>query len=321
MAWKKYFACLATAAACLLAAAPAAAGDYPNRQVRIVVPYSAGGGVDNITRVVAAQLGARLQQPVIVENRPGANANIGADYVAKSAADGYTLLMGATFLAFNRATTKNLPYDSAKDLVPVARTGKAPFVLVVPASSPFKTVAELVAFMKANPDKASYGAVGAGSPTNLIFPKNTDTNPVQVLYKGGASALPDLIAGRLTYMIQTTSEVLPHIHSGKLRALAVTGTSRFKDLPIVPTMKEAGVSGLESTGWWGLFAPAGTPAAVVKKLSDDTQAVMKQPEVIAALDRLGIESAPLPTGEFEPFFQEELKSYADVARRFNLTTE
>ncbi|VTU45723.1 Argininosuccinate lyase (plasmid) [Variovorax sp. SRS16] len=315
-------ATLAIAAAAIGALMPAfSAEDYPAKPIRIVVPYSAGGGVDNITRVVATQLGARLKQSVIVDNRPGANANIGADYVAKAPADGYTLLMGATFLAFNRATMKTIPYDASKDLIPVARTGKAPFVLVVPATSPFKTVAELVAYMKANPDQASYGAVGAGSPTNLIFPKNTGTDPVQILYKGGATALPDLIAGRLTYMIQTTSEVLPHIGTGKLRALAVTGTVRFKHLPDVPTMKEAGVGGLEGTGWWGLFVPAKTPAAIVDRLSEETQRVMKQPEVIAALDKLGIESAPQPAAEFQPFFQSELKSYVEVARQFNLTTE
>lgn len=310
-----------TLAALSLACVQAGAADYPDKPVRMIVPFAAGGGVDNISRVVATALGARLKQPVIIDNRPGANANIGADAVAKAQPDGYTLLMGATFLSFNRATMKQIPYDAAKDLIPVARTGKAPFVLVVPATSPLKSVAELVASMKAHPDKASYGAVGAGSPTNLIFPKNTGTSPVQILYKGGAAAMPDLIAGRLTYMIQTTSEVLPHIASGKLRALAVTGTTRFKHLPDVPTMKEAGVSDLEGTGWWGLFLPARTPASVVARLSDEIQAVMKQPDVVAALDRMGIESAPMPAAQFQPFFTDELKSYADVARQFNLSTE
>ncbi|WP_285409917.1 tripartite tricarboxylate transporter substrate binding protein [Variovorax sp. efr-133-TYG-130] len=310
-----------TLAALSLACIQAGAADYPDKPVRMIVPFAAGGGVDNISRVVATALGARLKQPVIIDNRPGANANIGADAVAKAQPDGYTLLMGATFLSFNRATMKQIPYDAAKDLIPVARTGKAPFVLVVPATSPLKSVAELIASMKAHPDKASYGAVGAGSPTNLIFPKNTGTSPVQVLYKGGAAAMPDLIAGRLTYMIQTTSEVLPHIASGKLRALAVTGTTRFKHLPDVPTMKEAGVSDLEGTGWWGLFLPARTPASVVARLSDEIQAVMKQPDVVAALDRMGIESAPMPAAQFQPFFTDELKSYADVARQFNLSTE
>ncbi|MDM0113710.1 tripartite tricarboxylate transporter substrate binding protein [Variovorax sp. J22R133] len=314
-------ASLGISASGLFAPFPSAAADYPDKPIRMIVPYAAGGGVDNIARVVATHLGARLKQPVIIDNRPGANANIGADAVAKAAPDGYTVLMGATFLAFNRATMKVIPYDASKDFVPVARTGKAPFVLVVPASSPFKTVAELVDYMKANPDKASYGAVGAGSPTNLIFPKNTGTNPVQVLYKGGAAAMPDLIAGRLTYMIQTTSEVLPSIASGKLRALAVSGSTRFGHLPSVPTMQEAGVKDLEGTGWWGVFAPARTPAAVVQRLSDEIQVVMKQPDVAASLDKLGIEPAPMPAATFAPFFQTELKSYVDVARQFNLTAE
>lgn len=314
---------LATLTFCALClhAVHASAADYPDKPVRMIVPYAAGGGVDNIARVVATALGARLKQSVIIDNRPGANANIGADAVAKARPDGLTLLMGATFLSFNRATMKQLPYDAAKDFTPVARAGKAPFVLVVPAASPLKSVAELVAYMKANPDKAAYGAVGAGSPTNLIFPKNTGTNPVQVLYKGGAAAMPDLIAGRLTYMIQTTSEVLPQIASGKLRALAVTGTARFAHLADVPTMKEAGVSGLEGIGWWGLFVPTHTPQPIVARLSDEIQIVMKQPDVVSALDRMGIESAPMPAAQFQPFFTGELKSYVDVARQFNLSIE
>src|SRR4051812_4282244 len=152
---------LAVAAALgLLHAAPAAAQAYPDKAVKLVVPYAAGGGVDNIARVIAQHLGPRLKQPVVIDNKPGANANIGADLVAKAPPDGYTALMGATFLAFNRAAMKNLPYDAAKDLVPVARVGRAPTVLVVPASLPVKNVAELVAYLKANPDKVSYGAVG-----------------------------------------------------------------------------------------------------------------------------------------------------------------
>ena len=300
---------------------PAAAQTWPDKPVRIVVPYAAGGGVDNIARVVALHLAPRLKQPVIIDNKPGANANIGTDAVAKAPADGYTLLMGATFLAFNRATMKGLPYDAVADLVPVARTGKAPFILTVPATLPVKTVAELVTYMKANPDKSSFGAVGAGSPTQLIFIKNTGTVPVQVLYKGGAAAIPDLIAGRLTFMIQTSSEVLPHIAGGKLRALAVTGSERFKALPDVPTMGEAGVPNLEGTGWWGLFAPAKTPAAIVNRISSEMQAVMNLPEVVTALNKLGAESAPMAAAEFGPFFRKEIKAHADVAREFKITVE
>lgn len=303
------------------ALAGAAWAGYPDKPIRFEVPFAAGGGVDNITRVIVAELGKRFNQTIIVENRAGANANIGTDYVVKAAPDGYTLLMGATFLGFNRATMSNLPYDAAKDLVPVARTGVAPFVLVVPATLPAKNVAELVAYMKAHPDTVSYGAVGAGSPTNLIFPKNTGTKPVQVLYKGGSSAMPDLIAGRLTFMIQTSSEVVPLIESGKLRALAVTGPTRFKRLPDVPTMNEAGVSDLEGIGWWGVFAPADTPKEIVQRLSDEIGIVMRESSVIEALAKLGIESAPMPVSEFASFYRKELQNYADIAKQFNLKVE
>lgn len=313
---------LATLVSGMLAAScTAAAAEFPDKPITMIVPFAAGGGVDNITRVVASQLGTQLNQTIVVENRAGANANIGTDYVVKARPDGYTLLMGATFLGFNRATMKNLRYDASTDLVPVARTGKAPFVLVIPASSSLKNIAELVSYMKENPNQSSYGAVGAGAPTNLIFPKNTGTAPIQVLYKGGSAAMPDLIAGRLTFMIQTASEVLPLIESGKLRALAVTGSSRFPRLPDVPTMKEAGVADLEGIGWWGVFAPARTPSEVINKISDEIQIAMKKPNVMAALEKLGIESAPMPADDFSTFYKQELKNYADVARQFNLKVE
>jgi len=302
-------------------AAGSAWADYPDKPIRLVVPYAAGGGVDNISRVVASELGTRLKQSVVIENRGGANGNIGSEYAARAAPDGYTLLMGSTYLAFNRATTANMPYDAAKDLLPIARTGRAPFVLVVPTASPAHDVAGLVAWMKANPDKSSYGAVGAGAPTNLLFPQNTGTKPVQVLYKGGSAALPDLLAGRLTFMIPTASEVVPLVESGKLRALAVTGSERFHRLSKVPTFAEAGVPNLERTGWWGVFAPAGTPQPVVKKLSDAIQVVMAQPNVIEALNKLGIEAAPQPAPAFTTFFNEELQAYMDVAKQFNLKVE
>jgi len=304
-----------------LSAGPVLALDYPTKPIRLIVPYTAGGGVDNIARVVAQHLAPRLKQPVLVDNRPGANANLGADAVAKASPDGYTLLMGATFLAFNRAVMKNLPYDSVRDLVPIARAGRAPVVLVVPSTSPAKSVAELVAYMKANPDKASYGTVGTASPVHLLFARNTGTKPIEVPYKGGAAALPDLISGRLTYMIQTTSEVLPHIATGKLRPLAVSSGERFKDLPDVPTMKEAGVPGIDWTGWWGMFAPADTPAPIVQRLSTEMQAVMKIPEVIAAIDKLGVEAAPQPAEEFAAFFRKSVSEHEVVAREFKLSSE
>jgi tripartite-type tricarboxylate transporter receptor subunit TctC len=312
---------LIAAAAGLLMPGPAAAQTYPDKAIKLVVPYAAGGGVDNIARVIAQHLAPRLKQPVVIDNKPGANANIGADLVAKAQPDGYTVLMGATFLAFNRAAMKNLPYDAVKDLVPIARVGRAPTVLVVPASLPVKNVAELVDYLKANKDKASYGAVGSASPPTLLFAARTGTSAVQVLYKGGSAALPDLMAGRLTYMIQTTSEVLPHITSGKLKALAVTSGERFKALPDVPTFKEAGVSGIEWTGWWGMFAPAGTPPAIVQRLSSEMQAVIAMPEVAAAFDRLGVEAAPQPAVDFGVFFRKSAAEHELYAREFKMSIE
>jgi len=306
----------------LMLAAPAAnAQGYPEKVVRIVVPFAAGGGVDSIARVVATQLSLRLKQAVIIENRPGANANIGTDYVAKVAPDGYTFLMGATYLGFNRATNKSLPYDALSDFAPVARAGVSAQVLVVPATSPIKSVAELVAFMRANPTKSFYGSVAAASPTNLIFTKNTGTHPEQVLYRGGSAAMPDLISGRLTYMLPVASEVLTQISSGRLRALAVVGPRRLKVLPRVPTMAEAGVSDLTGVIWWGLFAPAKTPPPVVDRVATEMQALLKMPEVASAFEKLGIEPAPLTGTAFVQFYKGEIKAFADVAREFNLTSE
>lgn len=318
---RQVFGSLAAAMLCLAIAPHAAAQTYPDKPVHLVVPYAAGGGVDNIARVISQQLAERLKQPVVIDNKPGANANIGADLVAKAAPDGSTLLVGATFLAFNKAVMKNLPYDAVKDLQPVARLARAPAVLVVSASLPVNNVAELVAYLKANPDKASYGTVGTASPFHLLFEKNTGTRPVRVLYKGGSAAMPDLLSGRLTYMMQTTSEVIPFVASGKLRALAVTSAERFKALPNVPTLKEAGVPGVDWTGFWGVFAPAKTPAPIVQKLSAELQQVLAIPDVAAAFDKLGVELAPQPAAEFGSFFRKAVADNESVAREFKLSIE
>ena len=297
------------------------AQNWPDKPIKIIVPFAAGGGVDNITRIVVPHLAKRLNQIVLIENRPGGSANIGSDMVAKAAPDGYILLMGATHLAFNRAAMKSVPFDSSVDLVPVARTAKAPFILATSATLGPKNVAELVAYMKANPDKAAYGAVSAGAPANLIFVRNTGTTPVQVIYKSGYAIVPDLISNRVTFVIQTASEVLPHVSSGKLKALAVSGNERFKALPNVPTMGQAGVANLDFTGWWGLFAPAKTPAAIVNRLSAEIQVIMKMPDVIAAVNTLGNEPAPLSATEFTDFFKSELNAYTSMVREFKIVAE
>ena len=299
----------------------AVAQTFPDKPVHIVVPYSAGGGVDNITRVVSDRLAARLGQTVVIENKPGGNGNIGSNLVAKSAPDGYMLLMGASYLATNRASESNLAYDALTDLAPVARAGRSAQILVVSDASGLKTVADLVSYMKANPGTSAYGTVGVASPTSLIFVKKTGTTPVQVLYKGGSTAMPDLISQRLTFMIPVASEALPHILSGKLRALAVTGNQRMKALPDVPTLHEEGVGGLEGIIWWGLFAPAKTPQPVIDRLSNGLMAVLQDPDVATGFANLGIEPAPLPSAEFAAFYQSEISNYAQVAREYNLAVK
>ncbi len=294
---------------------------FPDKPVHIVVPYAAGGGVDNITRVVSDRLAARLGQTVVIENKPGGNGNIGSNLVATSAPDGYMLLMGATYLTTNRASESNLPYDALTDLIPVARAGRSAQILVVSAASGIKTVADLVAYMKANPASSAYGTVGVASPTSLIFVKKTGTTPVQVLYKGGSTAMPDLISQRLTFMIPVASEALPLVLSGKLRALAVTGNQRMKALPDVPTMREEGVESLEGIIWWGLFAPAKTPQPVIDRLSKELMSVLENPDVATGFANLGIEPAPMPSAKFAAFYQSEISAYAEVAREYNLAVK
>lgn len=296
----------------------ARAQTYPDKPIHIVVPYAAGGGVDNITRVVSERLAARLGQVVVIDNRPGANGNIGANLVAKANPDGYTLLMGSSFLATNRASEINMTYDSATDLLPVARAGRSSQILLVPSTSPAKTVADLVTYLRANPTTTAYGTVGTVSPTALIFIKNTATTPVQILYKGGSLAMPDLISGRLTFMIPVASEGIPHVSSGKLRALAVTGNQRMKALPEVPTMQEAGIANLDGIIWWGLFAPAKTPPAIIERVSKEMLTLLDYPEVATAFAQLGIEPAPLSAQQFATFYQTEIQTYAQVAKEFNL---
>ncbi|MES2187270.1 MAG: tripartite tricarboxylate transporter substrate binding protein [Pseudomonadota bacterium] len=308
---------LAAACALLISAGPARA-EWPDKPVHLVVPYAAGGGVDNVARIVAPPLAARLGQPVIIDNRPGANANIGSEFVAKAPPDGYTFLVGATFLAANRASMPGLGYDAQRDLAPVARLGRSPALLVVSASLPVRSVRELADYAKAHKNEASYASVGSASPNSLIFVRNTGIPAVQVLYKGGAQAMPDLIAGRVMFMVTTVSEALAHVQSGKLRALAVTGNDRIKALPEVPTMAQAGVPDLTAVGWWGVLAPAHAPAAASDRLSAALAEVLRQPAVVTAMDGLGIEAAPLDVPGFTRFYAAEMQFYTEAARAFDL---
>ncbi len=311
---------IATALAC----ATASAQTYPDKPIKIVVPFAAGGGVDNLTRLIAKPLSERLKQPVIVDNRPGGNANIGADIAAKSPPDGYTLLMTSSVSTVNRALFKNLPYDALADFVQIARIAEAPSILVVAPSIPAKSVTELVAYSKANAGNISFASTGVGSGQHLngeIFSKYAGVPAVHVPYKGGPPALTDVMTGRVTYMITNPSEVLPQIEGGKLRPLAVTGRSRMKALPNIPTLTEAGVKNPGTTGWWGLVAPAKTPQAIVDRLAREVLEILKDPEVKANMQRMGLEEAPMPPPEFTAFYRSEVKRYGDIIREFKIETE
>ena len=312
-------------AAAALALAFSASAQYPDRPIHIIVPYAPGGGVDNLTRVVAERLGRRLAQPVVIDNKPGADGAIGADAAAKSPPDGYTLFMATSSVAAKKSLVKKLPYDAEADFVRIVRIARAPSVLIVTPSLPARTVAELVAYGKANPATLSYGTPGVGSTQHLnaeILKSETGLDALHVPYKGGAPALIDILAGRVHFMMAVPSEVLSNIKAGTVRAIAVSGSDRMPQLPELPTLAESGLRGNPGqTTWWGLVAPAKTPPAIVEKLAQETLAILADPETRKAIEAQGLQAAPLNSREFDEFFREEVKRYAELVKRFNIPAE
>ena len=312
------------AAAAIVFAAGAFAQSYPTKPVKVIVPFAAGGGVDNITRLIGKSLSERLKQPVIVDNRPGGNANIGAEAAAKSPPDGYTLLMTSAVSTVNRAMFKDLGYDALTDFVQIARVAQSPNVMVVSADLPVKSMKELLEYGKANPGAFSFASTGVGSGQHLngeIFSKYSGVKALHVPYKGGPPALTDVMAGRVTFFITNPSEALPQVAGGKMRAIVVTGATRMKSLPDVPTMNEVGVKNPGTIAWWGLVAPTGTPKEIIEKLASETLAVLKDPEVKTSLAKMGFEEATMGPAEFTAFYRDEVKRYADLVKEFNIQAE
>ena len=266
------------------------AQDYPNRPVRVVVPYAAGGGVDIVARAVGQELAKRIGQPVIVENRTGAGSNIGSDFVAKAAPDGYTLLMASPANAINMSLYRKMPYDTQRDLAPVALVGAVPSVLVANPALPANTVAELVALAKEKPGSLNYGSGGSGTSEHLsaeMFKSLAAIDLVHVPYKGGANAMTDVISGQLSLMFTNMLGAMPHIRSGKLKAIGIADSRRSPSLPEVPTFAEAGFKDFEVLVWWGVMAPARTPAPVVTYLNREIVAALGAPELKERLDGMG----------------------------------
>jgi tripartite-type tricarboxylate transporter receptor subunit TctC len=291
-------------------AVTASAQPYPNKPIKIIVPLTAGSPVDVVGRLIGNHLSAALKQPVIVENRPGAGATIGAKAVASAEPDGYTLLHTAANHVIAPAAFKNLTYDPIKDFTPIGATATSPFVVVVTPNLPVKTVAELIAYSKANPGKLNWG-FGLGTSPHVIgelFKHLTKADIASIPYKGGANAVTDILAGQIHMNIGTTATLVPLVTSGKLRAIAVIGEGRYADLPDVPTMVESGVP-LAFTFWSGLLAPPATPPDVVRKLNATLNEVLASPEMKASMAKLGLLPKPGTPEQFRAFLETESREW------------
>jgi tripartite-type tricarboxylate transporter receptor subunit TctC len=313
------------AAATLAAAAHGvafAAQAYPTRPIRIVVAYTPAGATDILARVIGQKMNEAWGQPVIIENRPGANGNIGTEYAAKAAPDGHTFLMTtAGPHGINPSLYRKLGYDAVKDFTAVSLVALVPNILVVNNALPAKSVKELIAYAKANPGKLSYGSPGAGSTAHLsmeLFKSMTATNLVHVPYKGSAGVLTDVMGGQIAATMDNMPAYLPQVKAGKIRALAVTPNKRSPAAPDIPTVAEAGVPGYNSSAWFGLVAPAATPKDVVSKLSAETARILQLPDVKSRLSELGAEPIGGTPEQFSAHIKAEIEKWAKVIKEANV---
>jgi tripartite-type tricarboxylate transporter receptor subunit TctC len=307
---------LALAAAAM--SLPAGAQTYPTRPVKLVVPFPPGGSLDITGRLIAQRLSEMWGQAVVVENKPGAGGNIGADFVAKSPPDGYTILLGALSThAVNPNLYAKMPYDAVKDFAPITLIAITPNVLVVNAATPVNNVKEFIAWTKANPGKLAFGSGSNGSAGHLageLYKVDTGTDAVHIPFKGGAPATQALLAGDTQFMFDNLANAMAQVKAGKLKALAVTTAQRSPLIPELPTMAEAGLPGFDISTWYGLFAPAGTPAAIVAKWNADVTKILTTPDVRAKLMADGAEPAPDTPEQFAQMISRELAKYARIIK-------
>ena len=300
-----------------LCTGPAAAQDFPNRPIRIVVPFSPGGAVDGPTRVVAQELGKRLKQQVIIDNKPGAGATIGSGEVAKAAPDGYTLLLASQTNAISASLYTKLPYAPIDDFVGISLLGREPGVLVVHPGTPYKNVADLIAAAKARPGELNYASSGNGSGQHLFMAQLAAMAGIKlthVPYRGSGQATTDLLAGTVPISMPGTAGMVAHIRAGKLRPLATSGSSRSPQLPDVPTLAESGLPGFAAYVWLGLLAPKGTPPAVIEKLHRELKVVLATPEVKSYFTEAGIELVGSTPAEMDAYFREERDHWSRVVK-------
>jgi tripartite-type tricarboxylate transporter receptor subunit TctC len=303
----------------------AAAQSWPTRPVRLIVPYPPGGGNDNLARIFAQKLGERLGQPFVVENRPGAGTLIGSEAAAKAPGDGYTLLLSSIVThALAPALYPKIPYDPLKDFVAVTTLAVAPTVLVVNKDFPAQSVTELTALVKSSPGKYTFASGGNGTTPHVsgeIFKSMTGTDLLHVPYKGGGPALADLIGGQVNMMFDTAASAMPHVRSGKLRALAIATPKRHPDFPDLPTFAEQGMPDYSINSWYSLHAPAGTPREVVTRLHSEVQAALRSPDVAERLRKLNADPGGMPPDEFDAFVKAELQRYGEVIRKAGIKLE
>ena len=306
-----------------LFSAAALAQPYPNKPIRLIVPFPAGGSVDMVARLIGKKLSESMGQPVLVDNRAGASGNIGMDFVAKSAPDGYTLLMASAALTANAHLYSKMSFDPLKDMTGVIRVADQPNVLVVNPVLGVKNVQELIALAKSKPGKLTFGSAGLGAAQHIageLFMAKTGTRMLHVPYKGGAPALADLVGGQIDMMFETSPTAVPFVKAGKLLGLAVTTPKRVSTLPQIPTIAEAGVPGYEAYTWLGMAAPAGTPAEIVARLNAEVKKAMT-PDFRAQLTDINL----IPVGDspiaFQQFLMDDSANYAKIVKEAHIETQ
>jgi tripartite-type tricarboxylate transporter receptor subunit TctC len=313
----------AALAALALAFAPLAGAAYPDKPIKIIVPYAPGGGADILSRLVGQKLSERLKQPVIVENHGGGSNTIGMGMVARSDPDGYTLGLATPVFVMAPLGMKAKPYDPVADFTPVAMIGFTPLVLVVHPSVAAKTVQEFIALGKANPGKLNFASLGQVTTQGLaatLFNQMAGIKAVQVPYKGSAPGVTDLLAGNVQYMFNALPSMIGHVKSGKLRGLGVSSAKRSPELPDVPTIHET-LPGYQVTTWYSFVAPKGTPAPIVERLNREVNEILREPDVAAKLHGRGVESDPMTVGQLEQHYKSEAAKWGKVAHDANIQPE
>lgn len=298
--------------------------NWPTKHVRLIVPFPPGGGTDNVGRILATRLSEIWGHQMMIENRGGGGSNVGSEAGAKAPPDGYTILFAAFPFATNQFLYSKLTYDPIADFAPISLIGTFPNILVVPNTSPAKSVKELIEYAKANKGNVTFGSSGIGTSPHLngeLFMRMAGFEMTHIPYRGAAPAIIDLIPGRLTMMFNTSGSLMPHVQAGRLRALAVSSGKRFSAEPSIPTVAESGVPGFDVVSWYGLLAPIKTPPAIVRKMNADAVKVMREPEIRQKLEVLGLEVVASTQQEFADFIKAEMAKWGPVIKAANIVAQ